>query len=211
MDYLQDKIKAIQLVKQRSVLQQQFQQLLQHEPYRWGAMLVADRMVLSSPGAPSRFNTSLLQQQLGVDQLSSHTPKMYPASQTAAEHDILLVPLTGQHAGNSLTVVQLMPGQVNGLLAEKIGWYWQLISAYLAEAVLRTEPAHNQEQRLTPREIECLTWAVAGKTSGEISQIVGISERTVNFHMGNCLQKTNSINRQQAIAKCLFKGVIYPR
>ncbi|MDZ7868521.1 MAG: hypothetical protein U5L02_04835 [Rheinheimera sp.] len=85
MDYLQDKIKAIQLVKQRSVLQQQFQQLLQHEPYRWGAMLVADRMVLSSAGAPSRFNTSLLQQQLGVDQLSSHTPKMYPARQTAAD------------------------------------------------------------------------------------------------------------------------------
>lgn len=211
MDYLQDKIQAIQSIRQRSHLQQQFNQLLMHEPYRWGAMLLADRMVLSSTGTPSRLNTALLQQQLGINQISGHTPKMYPASLTGAENDILLVPLTGQHVGNSLTVVQLIPGQITGLLAEKVGWYWQLISAYLAEAALRTAPVDPQQPLLTPRELECLTWAAAGKTSGEISQIVGISERTVNFHMGNCLLKTNSINRQQAIAKCLFTGVIYPR
>lgn len=211
MDYLQEKISAIQLVRQRPALQQLFNQLLMHEPYRWGAMLLADRVVLSSAGAPSRFSAAHLQEQLGVTRICGHTAKIFPASQTGAEHDILLVPLTGHHAGNSLTIVQLMPGQITGLLAEKVGWYWQLISAYLAEAVLRTEPHDNQELLLTPRELECLTWAAAGKTSGEISLIVGISERTVNFHMGNCLQKTNSINRQQAIAKCLFKGVIFPK
>jgi DNA-binding CsgD family transcriptional regulator len=211
MDYLQEKISAIQLVRQRQALQQLFNQLLMHEPYRWGVLLVADRAVLSSTAAPARFSSAALQQQLGLTQISGHTPKLYPASQTGAEHDVLLVPLTGQHAGNSCTIVQLIPGQITGLLAEKIGWYWQLVSAYLAEAVLRTEPVLNQQQVLTPRELECLTWASAGKTSGEISLIVGISERTVNFHMGNCLQKTNSMNRQQAIAKCLFKGVIFPQ
>lgn len=210
MDYLQEKISAIQLTRQRSVLQQLFNQLLTHEPYRWGAMVLTDRPVLISEGAPAQLNAAEIQRQLGLSQMTGHTPKLYPTSQTGASNDILLVPLTGNNAGHSFTIVQLMPDQISGVLAEKIGWYWQLLSAYLAEAVARTEPVRAAEQALTPRELECLSWAAAGKTSGEISLIVGISERTVNFHVGNCLQKTNSINRQQAIAKCLFKGVIYP-
>lgn len=210
MDYLQEKISAIQLVRQRTALQQLFNQLLTHEPYRWGAMVLADRPILSSEAAPAQLTAAEVQRQLGLTRMTGHTPKLYPALQTGASHDILLVPLTGNHVGHSFTIVHLMPNQINGIVAEKIGWYWQLISVYLAEAVVRTEPARIDEQALTPRELECLSWAAAGKTSGEISLIVGISERTVNFHMGNCLQKTNSINRQQAIAKCLFKGVIYP-
>lgn len=210
MDYLQEKISAIQLIRQRAALQQLFNQLLTHEPYRWGAMVLADRPVLISESAPAQPNVAEIQRQLGLTQMTGHTPRLYPTSQTGASNDILLVPLTGNHAGHSFTIVQLIPDQITGVLAEKIGWYWQLISAYLAEAVARTEPVRADEQALTPRELECLSWAAAGKTSGEISLIVGISERTVNFHVGNCLQKTNSINRQQAIAKCLFKGVIYP-
>jgi DNA-binding CsgD family transcriptional regulator len=36
---------------------------------------------------------------------------------------------------------------------------------------------------LSNREIEVLKWAALGKTSWEMSMILEISERTVNFHL----------------------------
>jgi len=70
---------------------------------------------------------------------------------------------------------------------------------------------HQQsEQRLTPREIECLLWASRGKTAWEISKILGISERTVVFHFTNVAEKLNATNRQHAISKALLYGIVKP-
>lgn len=63
---------------------------------------------------------------------------------------------------------------------------------------------------LTNREIECLHWMAAGKTSGEIGIILSISESTVNFHLKNTLIKLNSNNRVQAVAKAVHCNVISP-
>ena len=38
------------------------------------------------------------------------------------------------------------------------------------------------ELKLSPRELECLKWAAAGKTAWETSIILDISEGTVKFH-----------------------------
>ncbi|MBL4910353.1 MAG: helix-turn-helix transcriptional regulator [Alteromonadaceae bacterium] len=59
---------------------------------------------------------------------------------------------------------------------------------------------------ITARELECIKWAADGKTSWEISQILSISQRTVDFHLANCINKTNSSNRQQAIVKFVLNG-----
>ena len=56
---------------------------------------------------------------------------------------------------------------------------------------------------LSDREKECLFWASEGKTSWEIATILGISERTVNFHLNQVTNKTDSKNRNQAIAKSI--------
>lgn len=42
------------------------------------------------------------------------------------------------------------------------------------------------EVKLSSREVEVLRWAAEGKTSSEVS---GISERTVNFHINNTVAK----------------------
>jgi LuxR family quorum sensing-dependent transcriptional regulator len=62
--------------------------------------------------------------------------------------------------------------------------------------------------KLTKREAEILKWAKEGKTSFETSVILNISERTVNFHVGNILKKLNVINRVQAVATALERGII---
>ena len=63
---------------------------------------------------------------------------------------------------------------------------------------------------LTQRESECLTWVSAGKTSWEIGHIMDISERTVNFHIGNATSKLDCATRRHAAVKALTLGLIRP-
>jgi len=61
---------------------------------------------------------------------------------------------------------------------------------------------------LSKREIEVLTWSKRGKSSWEISAILNISERTVNFHVNNIMQKLNAVSRIQAVAVAIERGLI---
>ena len=61
---------------------------------------------------------------------------------------------------------------------------------------------------LTEREIDCLNWTAAGKTSAEISEILGLSEHTVNHYLNRATRKLDTVNRTQAVAKALRMGII---
>ena len=54
---------------------------------------------------------------------------------------------------------------------------------------------------LTCREREVLHWTAQGKGCWETGHIVGISERTVKFHLQNIYRKLNVVNRAQAVAR----------
>ncbi len=64
------------------------------------------------------------------------------------------------------------------------------------------------EIHLTGREREVLTWVGRGKTSSEIAIILGIRERTVNFHCDQAMKRLDVTNRTQAIAKAIAQGLI---
>ncbi len=57
----------------------------------------------------------------------------------------------------------------------------------------RREPA----VALRPREIECVRWAVAGKTLSEIAAITGLSYRTVRFHLDAARSRYGFSTNQQ--------------
>jgi DNA-binding NarL/FixJ family response regulator len=61
---------------------------------------------------------------------------------------------------------------------------------------------------LTEREREVLTWVGRGKTSAEIAIILGIRERTVNFHCDQAMKRLGVINRIQAVARAMASGLI---
>ncbi len=63
---------------------------------------------------------------------------------------------------------------------------------------------------ISHREREVLDWMKEGKTSWEISQILRISERTVNFHVQNILSKLQASTRGHAIALAIQQGLIGP-
>lgn len=62
---------------------------------------------------------------------------------------------------------------------------------------------------LTRRELECLKWCAAGKSSWEIALILHCTERTVNFHFNNLCRKLNVVSRRQAVVKAIHLGLIH--
>ncbi|WP_250463647.1 helix-turn-helix transcriptional regulator [Microbulbifer litoralis] len=66
----------------------------------------------------------------------------------------------------------------------------------------------SSDRQLTPREQECLTWAAIGKSSWEIGKLLKITERTVNFHLGNAGRKLGVASRQSAVAHAVSRGLI---
>lgn len=55
--------------------------------------------------------------------------------------------------------------------------------------------------KLTPREIEVLKWAAAGKSYWETSVILGVSERNIDFMMSNIRGKLCASNKAEAVVK----------
>ncbi len=61
---------------------------------------------------------------------------------------------------------------------------------------------------LTKRQLECLTWSAAGKSSFEIGQILDITERGVNWHINNAMKALGTVTRIQAVARGVHLGLI---
>src|SRR5260221_14368900 len=64
--------------------------------------------------------------------------------------------------------------------------------------------------QLNDREVETLTWVARGKTSAEIAQILGLTKRTVDFHIDNARTKLDAATRTQAVIKAATGRLIDP-
>ena len=61
---------------------------------------------------------------------------------------------------------------------------------------------------LSDREREVLRWTAAGKTAWETSCILGISERTVTYHVTTAAQRLQAVSRTHAVARAIALGEI---
>ncbi len=61
---------------------------------------------------------------------------------------------------------------------------------------------------LTDRQRDVLAWSAEGKTSWEIGEILGMSERTVNWHGEGAKRKLDAVSRTHAVIKALRLGEI---
>lgn len=61
---------------------------------------------------------------------------------------------------------------------------------------------------LTKREKEVFTLLVTNKTTKEIADILGISEKTVRNHISNTMQKLGVKGRAQAVVELLKMKII---
>ena len=63
---------------------------------------------------------------------------------------------------------------------------------------------------LNDREVEILTWVARGKTSAEIAQIIGLTKRTIDFHIDNARAKLGAATRTEAVIKASAGRLIEP-
>lgn len=71
------------------------------------------------------------------------------------------------------------------------------------------QPTGTQDfPRLTKRELDTLSWTAQGKTAWEVGVILGMSEKTVNFHLGNAMRKLDVNSKHLAVLKCITAGVL---
>lgn len=61
---------------------------------------------------------------------------------------------------------------------------------------------------ITAREKEILQHLKSGRNSRDIADALGISERTVKFHVGNILRKLQAANRIEAVVLALEQGLL---
>ena len=86
----------------------------------------------------------------------------------------------------------------------------EMLSVVVENRLRRAEgrAATASQVHLTGREKDVLTWVSRGKTSAEIAIILGLSERTVNFHCDRAMRRLDVVNRTQAVAKAITRGLI---
>jgi DNA-binding NarL/FixJ family response regulator len=61
---------------------------------------------------------------------------------------------------------------------------------------------------LTPRQKQILTLVAGGQTYGEVAETIGVSERTVKYHMEQMLERLHLQNKAQAMAYAAQMGLV---
>jgi len=80
---------------------------------------------------------------------------------------------------------------------------------FLVHSAIVKKPTGNAvTTKLSPREKDVLLWASYGKSCWETGKILGLSERTVNFYIGNASAKLGAATKTQAVAIALRKCLI---
>jgi DNA-binding CsgD family transcriptional regulator len=122
------------------------------------------------------------------------------------EGDGLIVPV---HRGS-----ELMGGMVfGGEKPDAAPLVRSILQVASHAAVDRVDALKNQvappvAPALSAREIQCLTYIAAGHEDEEISRILGISPRTVRFHVDSAKAKLGVSSRVQAVTKALRARMI---
>jgi DNA-binding NarL/FixJ family response regulator len=70
------------------------------------------------------------------------------------------------------------------------------------------EPPSSATHPLSPRELQVLSLAADGLTNKEIAYRLGLSERTIQFHMNSVFNKTGTSSRTEAATYGLRQGWI---
>jgi DNA-binding NarL/FixJ family response regulator len=81
-----------------------------------------------------------------------------------------------------------------------------LIEPIVASKLFRQ--VREEPDELTPREAEVLGLLAQGSSNRVIAQLLGVSERTVKFHVSSILSKLNAANRTQAAALARERGLV---
>lgn len=88
----------------------------------------------------------------------------------------------------------------------------EYLGSYIHMALLKSAPKSLPQtdrcvKGLSSREVTILNWMKNGKTNWEIGKILGVSERTIRFHIESIFSKLEVTSRSQAVATAIEHGL----
>ena len=117
----------------------------------------------------------------------------------------MAIPMRG--ADNSLGLVAFGTPRPSLSLAEQVFLTFIGRAAFeAAERIERGGAAGRAAPVMTEREIGCLALLVQGHSDREIARILGVTEPTVRFHLGNAREKTGAVSRTHMAALAVRFG-----
>ena len=129
---------------------------------------------------------------------------------TDEDHQLLSFPLRSLFGETAIFCVCAQMSSADWHVQKKrILTDFQILANYFHQHILRIY-GHDAENAIliSARELDCLKWMAAGKTAWEASKILGISERTVRFHLNAAREKLDCLTTTQAVAKAVSQQLI---
>lgn len=93
------------------------------------------------------------------------------------------------------------------LAANSLKMCWLAHMAHMSLSRMMMAEVAVSTPALTEREVEVLKWTADGKTSGEIADILALSDNTVNFHIKNAIAKLGTSNKTAAAVRAAMLGL----
>jgi LuxR family transcriptional activator of conjugal transfer of Ti plasmids len=86
-----------------------------------------------------------------------------------------------------------------------IGFYFH---AFASARLSSCPRAASSKRLLTQRQQQCLDWVAKGKTMGDIAVVLGISARTVSYHLENARIRLGASSLAQCIGEAFRRGLL---
>jgi DNA-binding CsgD family transcriptional regulator len=117
-------------------------------------------------------------------------------------------PLKGP--AGEIGTMSFITSDLGGGLINEAAAILRMAADYIFESAIRVVRQRTPAISLSPRERDCLFWVGEGKRQEEIAAIMGITARTVAYHIQQAVLKTGSSSREQALLKSAIQGLLIP-
>lgn len=187
-------------------------------PESWKAHYVSNGYVNHDPVVEKVFEEKIpfiWSRSIDPDTLSLQQSRLLDDAKGIGIMDGLTIPLLSRRGETAS--LSLVPNKLDAEALNNPGMhnYVHLIGEFLhshAARIVIEEAAtqHSRRRRsiLSPRETEILTWVARGKSTWDVSRLLGISEKAVDFHLDATKRKLQATNRTQAAVKAVVLGLI---
>ncbi len=153
-------------------------------------------------------------EQLGLTTLFEGQDESASTPSDGADGDAreLTIALTAYHGESAALVIRAGDGMTDWPARRPtIRREFRALGQYFHHHMLRIFGRGSEKAIIvSAREIDCLKWMAAGKTAWEVSAILGISERTVRFHLNAAREKLQCTTTTQAVAKAVSQQLFVP-
>lgn len=119
----------------------------------------------------------------------------------SAWRTILSAPQRSGGGSVSIGVASVSSYEVHRQDIEIVRYFAHLYMTLQTSGLEDTGSAPPEQPELHPKQLECLRWAAAGKAYRDIADIVGISPRTVRFHLDAARTRYGYATITQAIVR----------